>query len=783
MTPATVAPTRLEDLRTLRWAILDVAFATSFATLVGGSFLFGFVKHLGGGDTWVGYFGAIAPFMGLLQLLGAQWGRSFSSYKRYVAPGGFLWRLFFVPLVLLPLLPSLAPEIKLTCMLLCLGLAAACQQMVDPIYNDWMAELVPPNSRGVIFARRTAVSSITGAVVGLIGGVILDAFRSAGHTEVGFSVIYGLGILCAVISLVFFNRMGDKPRLHPVPMNLKGALAQVAAPYRDGTFRRVMLFLFAFIAGQAFVGGLLVAFCLEILRMPFALLQLTGVFQAIGILISAKWWGLFVDKYGNKPVLAILCFGLGLTPLMWFVCQPGNNLWNAAVLIPGHVFSGLIWGGVGSTQLNLILATSPSDKRASYVAAGQSLIQFTAAIAPFIGGFVMSRLRPEMGAAQAYLVVLGICAGLRFLSVLFLLPVREKGSLPIRETLRELRSASPKGFRAFRRLSTSPDVATRATAMEEVAAGNVGFATDELIKSLHDPTPRLRRQAAAALAKLGDERAVSALVHMLEEHPDLIEEETIHALGLIGHEDAVVALVRFLNSPRPQIRRAAARALGRIGGEAAETALIGSAADTQDPDLRRAALQALRTIGSARCHPVIAEACSDQRPSVRIAASEAVEELLVREAAPQLRESIARFRDEATSEVAYALGTVGDVGDLAQIIEVANDCESIITRRRALLGAARLLGVEQATYRLFLLEGLARDSAFLSELGPAAERNQRLRDALHLYSAGDEAAAMARLTSGEGTPKLRALAIGDDPEVFLIAALAFAQTLQTRRMR
>ena len=37
-------PNRLEAIRTLRYANLDAAFATAFATLVSGTFLVGFIK-------------------------------------------------------------------------------------------------------------------------------------------------------------------------------------------------------------------------------------------------------------------------------------------------------------------------------------------------------------------------------------------------------------------------------------------------------------------------------------------------------------------------------------------------------------------------------------------------------------------------------------------------------------------------------------------------------------------------------------------------------------------
>ena len=69
-------------------ANFDVAFATAFGTLVGGAFLVGYVKRLGGSDLWIGWLAAVPSLLGILQIPGAIWGRGFTSYKRFILPGG-----------------------------------------------------------------------------------------------------------------------------------------------------------------------------------------------------------------------------------------------------------------------------------------------------------------------------------------------------------------------------------------------------------------------------------------------------------------------------------------------------------------------------------------------------------------------------------------------------------------------------------------------------------------------------------------------------------------------
>lgn len=774
---------RLDDLRTLRVAMLDVAAATAFVTLVGGSFLIGYVKDLGGSDRWVGLISSIPGFMGLMQIPGAVYGRSFTSYKRFVGWGGGMWRILHLGIVLLPFLP-LANEAKLSLLVLAIILAAACTQSVDPIYNDWLAEIIPADSRGWFYGRRGAIAAITGAIVGLAGGGLLDFLKRQNLSEEGYGIVFGVGWSFAVISWIFFLKMQDRVRVNPQRVQLRSAIGSILAPYKDSQFRPVLLFLAVFVFGQAFMGGLLTAYSFETLKLPMTALQLMGLTHAAGNLIMARWWGFFADKYGNKPVLFILAFGVVLSPLAWFYTRPEQDTFNVALLMVSHLFGGMIWGGVGAVQLNLVVSSARPDQRANYIAAGQSLITIIAGISPMLGAELMFHLRHMWGdAGRAYLWVLGATTALRLISIVFLIPVREDGSVGLRQTLSQLKRARPSSLGALRKLSEGKTVDERHDALSSLATQRVALAVDEIVKMLHDPTPRLRRQAAWALARIGDSAAAEALRHQLEEHPNLVEEETIMALGRLGGEEGVEVLTRYLTAPRPQFRRAAARALAQVGGPKAEQALLTAATQVADPDSKRAAIQALRDLGSTQADQVLADACRADSPGVRIAAAEAIAELGIVSAVPSLVESLQQHHDEACSEVAYALAAVGTSEHIPILMQVANETNSMTTRRRVLLGIARILGVEKETYRLLLLEGLNRDQKLLEFIGSASKSSSKLRESLELYSTGHEHEAVHRLAAGQSLPLLKALADPKVDEVFLVAVMYFVQEIPGKSRR
>ncbi len=772
-TPLATATSRLENLKNLQTANVDVAFASAFGTLVGGTFLIGFIQFLGGGDYWVQLMVALPSIMGLMQIPGAVWGRAYPHYKRFIAPGGWVWRLLYAPLIVLPLL-ALSGDVRLVVLAVCVLLATAAVQIVSPIYNDWIAELVPANSRGWYFARRTAISTAVAMAVAFLGGVMLDHFRALGREATGFSLLFGLGFVCAIVSMVFFLRMQDTVRAEPIKMRLRDSVGLMTKPLRDSGFQKVLWFTVLFMVGATFAGGLYAAFALESLKLSYTQLQLTQVAHAVGTVAAAGFWGRLADKYGNKPVLVILMAGVTFTPAIWLFCQPGDTVGSTIILTVGHVYNGIVWSGVAVCQLNLFIATSDEKDRANYLGMALAVQALVGGIAPMVGAFVMNAFRGAMPVVDAYKTVFWIVIGIRVLAWVSLLPVREEGAVRLGEAIGQLRRFSPRGARALAKMSKTADLAEREEAMATVGAARFTFGADELLKALGDPSPRVRRQAAAALAKLQDPGSSRSLIKFVQAHPELVEEETLEALGDLQAGGAVPVVARFLQDPRSLLRRQAAKTLGRLGSTDAVLPLCQAAGDPADPELRRAAIQALRLLGATEAAPAIADALLDPHPSVRTAAAEAVGELELKALAPRLREALAQPGTTVASEIAYALGCVGTVEDAPLILAAAAQAPGSTIRRRCLLGLARLFGVEAPTYRLMMLDGFSRDTELMAQLRPAYSRSKRLREAVQAFSRGDEAAAVRLLGSARSRPELAALAESPVEESFLIAALVYA---------
>jgi HEAT repeat protein len=160
---------------------------------------------------------------------------------------------------------------------------------------------------------------------------------------------------------------------------------------------------------------------------------------------------------------------------------------------------------------------------------------------------------------------------------------------------------------------------------------------------------------------------------------------------------------------------------------------------------------------------------------VRIAAAEAVSELELRDALPYVRQALAYYEDEASSELAYALGAIGTNSDVTRLLEEASRQKTATGRRRCLLGVARLFGIEATVYRLMLLTGFERDQELLNLLQPAMKSNKRIRSALDAFDGGDEARGLEILAKTKHHPRLPMLANASVEESFLIAACLIAE--------
>src|SRR5438477_1472522 len=154
---------RLDNLRGLRIANVDMAFATAFAALVGGNFQQAFALQLGATPRLLALISALPAILGVLQIPGSVLGERFRSYKNFVAVGAFFWRFAWVPVVFLPIVSWPVPKLEI--LIACIIFSAASIFLVQATYSAWLSFLVPESHRGWYFSRRIALATVVSVAI------------------------------------------------------------------------------------------------------------------------------------------------------------------------------------------------------------------------------------------------------------------------------------------------------------------------------------------------------------------------------------------------------------------------------------------------------------------------------------------------------------------------------------------------------------------------------------------------------------------------------------------
>jgi HEAT repeat protein len=330
---------------------------------------------------------------------------------------------------------------------------------------------------------------------------------------------------------------------------------------------------------------------------------------------------------------------------------------------------------------------------------------------------------------------------------------------------------------------------------------------------IHDPSPEVRAETAAAIGRLGDEDAAMLLFELLADESELIQESAMGALARMAPGRVVAAAAAGPRQSRRVVPHRAAEALGAApaGDGAALLALSATRArrsgaprsrrwaswtprafrsgcarragreqpacqavlslgklqdpesahgllpllDDPDPRMRFVALRALGQIRNAEAVPQILPFLSDARKELRFAAVEALGTIRAASAVRPLKASCRDADRNLRRAAAEALGNIGDPQQPPLVVALRISIERGPPRRSA-LGRIRSAKATAA-----LLARLADEddtvrraaAAALGELGDA-------RAAARLVQALSDAGLQA--TSLEAVRRLGAVAL---PEI------------------
>lgn len=205
-------------------------------------------------------------------------------------------------------------------------------------------------------------------------------------------------------------------------------------------------------------------------------------------------------------------------------------------------------------------------------------------------------------------------------------------------------------------------------------------AIDPLIEALEDNNSDVREWAVLALAKMG-RPSIGPLSAAMQSKGDTVRWQAAAALGLINDSNATETLSNALQSNNSTVRYWAAAALGQIKDNRSRSrdALISALGDLNET-AREEAGWALRSVEGAGAADLLIKLLTDGDPNRRMGAAQALGDLADLKAAAPLIEALQDLEAGVRSEAACSLGRLGDSQATMPLIGILGDPEERVRR-------------------------------------------------------------------------------------------------------
>ena len=364
--------------KTLRISIIESTFSQIYGTfaMIGSSFIVKLLVILNASPFQFSLLSSIGQVSQIFQPLGVAITHNLPWRKRtcikVTALGRFL--TFFLGISLL----FTTPQTGIWFTLVLLFCSASLLSIGGNIWIAWISDIVPLSFRGRFFSKRNQFMLVAGLLAGYLGSFAVDLFDANRHgLNQSFIKLTGLGnyfrpeqqgtfltalfVFATFLSLIGLAILSRQPEKQTV-IKEEPLWEQYKQPLKDVNFRKLLFFgiwwMLAIGIGSAFWSP----FMLTKLKMSLFEVQIYGSISVVSSLLAYRFWGRFIDAFGNKSAMFICVLLGGLNPMFWMFMTATSHyiIWFEAII------SGFMWAGAGIISTNFVLSIAPKGRAQVY---------------------------------------------------------------------------------------------------------------------------------------------------------------------------------------------------------------------------------------------------------------------------------------------------------------------------------------------------------------------------------------------------------------------------------
>lgn len=421
--------------KSLNLVILGVCFGIVFFNVTQGAPIAGFAKELGFGDLLYGVMLAMPVLGGAIQLFASYVLEKTKKRKFLFFLGGFVQRLPWLIIVILPFFIT-DKRILFSIIVFLLGITAIGGAFINVSFMSWMGDLVPIDIRGRFFSHRSMLATLVSFISGLLIGAFLDRFSNL----YGFAIVFIVAVILGLLDIMCFSWVYDPPMKESDFANISfWRLFRESVTHSK--FSKFLLFAIFWSFALNISAPYFNLYMIKYLKMSYFDIALyVQIISNLTTILSIRVLGRLIDRFGNKPILAISTAIVSFLPYIWCFTTPNNWLFFVVLV---QIFAGVFWPGIDLSFNNLALVLSPDENRSFYIAILNFFVGIVNAFSFILGGYIIEYVAPPIISfinnllnihLVEYHLVFILSGILRFsVSRIFIQKIQEERSKPVEE--------------------------------------------------------------------------------------------------------------------------------------------------------------------------------------------------------------------------------------------------------------------------------------------------------------------------------------------------------------
>ncbi len=331
---------------------------------------------LGATTAQIGQLTSVSNLFGAVALIpGAHVSEVWGQRKRMVFLFSAASRLALLFLALIPFFWSSTAAVY--AVMAALAWRTFADNLAKPAGTSFIADIVPLRLRGRYFSSRNfAMGAVAFAIVPLVGVLI----RGLGEIS-GYQLAWLISFVTAAIGAVCFAQIPEpEAPAHAAPMTMRELVKNVryAQPFLAFTVAGLVWNLSLQVSAPFFN-----VFLVKDLGGTAAIIGVVQAINSMSALIGQRWFGARYGKMGDMGIFRLTGLVIPVLPFIW-----------AGIQSPWHVgfingIGGFMWAGYNLAQFNLLLSLTPERGRERFVAIYQTIVFFSACVAPLAGAWLV----------------------------------------------------------------------------------------------------------------------------------------------------------------------------------------------------------------------------------------------------------------------------------------------------------------------------------------------------------------------------------------------------------